>query len=200
MARRLGISETLFLNYPNHKLDGWPILEIRARLVFLFRLLTVDTVMVYDPTTLYERNPDHSVTTKAVETACWMPASEWGHAEHFKAGLTPHAPQEKHYFARGPQLVNRMVDIGPYIDQKVYANMANVTQGPVGDTGAQLRKLPLLGDHDETANPQYTKEFTLAYDRLRGQAHGLEYAEYFHHIPPDESDLDDYIGNHSVAL
>jgi hypothetical protein len=177
-------------------------------LIFLFRVLKVDTVVVYDPSVLYERNPDHNVTARAVETACWMAASEWDYPEHFKAGLKPHGPQEKYYFARGPQLVNRVVDIGPYFDQKVYANMANVTQGPAGDTGARLRKrlaaqgrkLPLLGDDDETANRQYTKEFALAYDRLRGQAHGLEYAEYFHYIPPDESDLDDYIRKHSVAL
>lgn len=208
MARRLGISETFFLNYPNHNMDGWPILEIRARLIFLFRLLKVDTVVVYDPSVLYERNPDHNVTAKAVETACWMAASEWDYPEHFKAGLEPHGPQEKYYFARGPQLVNRVVDIGAYIDQKVYANLANVTQGPAGDNGARLRrklaaqgrKLPLLGDDDETANRQYTKEFALAYDRLRGHAHGLEYAEYFHYIPPDESAVEDYLREHSVPL
>jgi LmbE family N-acetylglucosaminyl deacetylase len=208
MARRLGITETFFLNYPNHNMDGWSILEIRARLIFLFRLLKVDTVLAYDPSALYERNPDHRVTAKAVESACWMAASEWDYPEHFKAGLQPHAPQEKYYFARGPQLVNRVVDTGAYIDRKVDANMANVTQGPAGDNGARLRKklaaqgrkLPLLGDDDETANRQYTKEFALAYDRLRGQAHGLEYAEYFHYIPPDESNLDDYVRDHAVAL
>ena len=208
MARRLGITETYFLNYPNHNMDGWSILEIRARLIFLFRLLKVDTVIVYDPSMLYERNPDHTVTARAVESACWMAASKWDYPEHFKAGLTPHGPQEKYYFARGPQLVNRVVDTSAFIDQKVYANMANVTQGPAGDTGARLRRklaaegrrLPLLGDDDETANRQYTKQFALAYDRIRGQAHGLEYAEYFHYIPPDESDVEDYVRQHAVAL
>jgi LmbE family N-acetylglucosaminyl deacetylase len=42
-------------------MDGWPILEMRTRLVFLFRLLKVDTVVVFDPWSLYERNPDHYV-------------------------------------------------------------------------------------------------------------------------------------------
>jgi LmbE family N-acetylglucosaminyl deacetylase len=207
-ARRLGLKEAFFLNYPNHNMDGWPILEMRARLVFLFRLLKVDTVLVYDPAALYERNPDHYVTARAVESACWMASSEWDYPEHFKAGLKPHGPGEKYYFARGPQLVNRVVDIGPYIDQKVWVNMANVTQGPAGSQGARLRralaekgrKLPLLGDDDETANRQYTKTFALARDRLRGQAHGLEYAEYFHYIPPDESDMDEYVAKNSVPL
>ena len=208
MASRLGITETFFLNYPNHNMDGWPILEIRARLVFLFRLLKVDTVLVYDPSALYERNPDHNVTAKAVESACWMAASEWDYPEHFKAGLKPHGPQEKYYFARGPQLVNRVVDISAYMDKKVYANMANVTQGPAGDSGARLRKklaaqgrrLPILGNDDDTANRQYTKEFALARDRLRGRAHGLEYAEYFHYVPRDESDIEDYVEKHTVSL
>ena len=208
VARRLGISETYFLNYPNHNMDGWSILEIRARLIFLFRLLKVDTVIVYDPSTLYERNPDHTVTALAVDSACWMAGSPWDYPEHFKAGLEPHAPQEKYYFARGPQLVNRVVDISPYFEQKVFTNMANVTQGPAGDVGASLRKrlaaqgrkLPLLGDDDQTANRQYTKEFALANDSIRGRAYGLEYAEYFHHIPPDESDLEDYIRENSVPL
>jgi LmbE family N-acetylglucosaminyl deacetylase len=208
MARRLGIAEVFFLNYPNHNMDGWPILEIRARLVFLFRMFKVDTVLVYDPSALYERNPDHYVTARAVESACWMAASEWDYPEHFKAGLSPHAPQEKYYFARGPQLVNRVVDISAYIDQKAYANMANITQGPAGDNGARLRRklaaqgrrLPILGNDDDTANRHYAKEFALERDRVRGRPYGLEYAEYFHYIPRDESDLEDYIQKHAVPL
>ena len=208
MARRLGLKETFFLNYPNHNMDGWPILEMRARLVFLFRLLKVDTVVVYDPSALYERNPDHYVTARAVESAGWMARSEWDYPEHFKAGLTPHGPQEKYYFARGPQLVNRVVDISPYIDQKVWANVANVTQGPAGNNGAALRrklaaqgkKLPLLGNDDDSANRNYTKHFALARDRQRGQAHGLQYAEYFHYIPADQSDVDPYVTQNAVPL
>lgn len=207
-AQRLGLKEAFFLNYPNHNMDGWPILEMRARLVFLFRLLKVDTVLVYDPSMLYERNPDHYVTARAVESACWMANSEWDYPEHFKAGLTPHGPSDKYYFARGPQLVNRVVDIGPYIDKKVWVNLANVTQGPAGNQGARLRKalaekgrkLPLLGDDDDTANRQYTKTFALARDRLRAQAHGLQYVEYFHYIAPDESDVDEYVARNSVPL
>jgi LmbE family N-acetylglucosaminyl deacetylase len=206
VAKRLGLREAIFLNYPNHNMDGWPILEMRARLVFLFRALKVDTVLVYDPSALYERNPDHYVTARAVESACWMANSEWDYPEHFRVGLTAHGPKEKYYYARGPQLVNRVVDTSAYIDRKVWVNMANVTQGPAGSLGAKLRrdlaakgrKLPLLGDDDETANRQYTKQFALARDRTRGQAHGLEYAEYFHYIPPDESDVQEYVDKHSV--
>ena len=78
--------------------------EIRARLIFLFRLLKVDTVFSYDPWGHYEENPDHYVTAQAVEAACWMSGGHLDMPEHFAAGLKPHSVSEKYYFARGPQL------------------------------------------------------------------------------------------------
>ncbi|MCW5980006.1 MAG: PIG-L family deacetylase [Bryobacteraceae bacterium] len=208
VARRLGLKEALFLNYPNHNMDAWPLIEIRARLVFLFRAYKVDTVLVYDPSALYERNPDHYATARAVESACWMARSEWDYPEHFKVGLTPHGPQEKYYFARGPQLVNRVVDISDYMDGKVHANLANVTQGPAGNNGARFRrrladqgkKLPLLGDSDDAANRAYTRQFALDRDRIRGLKYGLAYAEVFHYIPPDDEPAEEYARRHAVPL
>jgi LmbE family N-acetylglucosaminyl deacetylase len=208
VARRLGLEEAIFLNYPNHNLDAWPIVEMRARLVFLFRAYKIDTVLVYDPSGLYERNPDHYVVARAVESAAWMARSSWDYPEHLKFGLTPHGPQEKYYFARGPQVFNRVVDISDFMDRKVEANVANVTQGPAGNNGAALRKrlaaqgkkLPLLGETDESANRAYTKQFALDIDRIRGRQYGLEYAELFHYIPADESSVDDYVSKNAVAL
>lgn len=208
VAKRLGCQDALFLNYPNHNFDAWPTVEIRARLIFLFRLLRVDTVLTYDPSALYEENPDHYVAAKAVESACWMAGSQWDYPEHFRAGLKPHAVTRKYYFARGPQLVNRVVDISKYMDQKVWANLANVTQGPAGNRGAALRerlaregkRLALLGDDNDTANRQYTKYFALSRDRARGQAYGVEFAEYFHYIGPDDSLEEEYIQKYSQPL
>jgi LmbE family N-acetylglucosaminyl deacetylase len=208
VAKRLGLKDSIFLNYPNHNMDAWPLIEIRARLVYLFRALKIDTVFVYDPSALYERNPDHYITARAVEWAAAISGTRWDYPEHFLSGLKPHAPRERYYFARGPQLVNRIVDISDFIDGKVWANLANVTQGPAGDTGARLRrrlasqgrKLPLLGDNDETANRNYTKHFALARDRVRGQAHGLQYAEYYHYIGPDQSDVEAYVEKNAIPL
>lgn len=208
VARRLGLEEVFFLNYPNHNMDGWSLLEMRARLIFIFRLMKVDTVLCYDPSALYERNPDHTVAAKAVESACWMSRSEWDYPEHFKAGLTPHGPKDEYYFARGPQLVNRVVDTSDYIDAKVHCNLANVTQGPAGDQGARLRRrladegrrLAILGDDDDSANRAYTKHIALRRDRLRGMAHGLSYAELFHYSPADDSYEEDYVRENAVPI
>lgn len=208
VAKRLGLKEAIFLNYPNHNMDAWPIIEIRARLTFLFRQFKVDTILVYDPSGLYERNPDHYVTARAVEWAAAISGASWDYPEFGYAGVKPHGVSERYYFSRGPQLVNRVVDISGYIDQKAYVNMANVTQGPAGDTGARLRRrlaaqgkrLPLLGNDDESANRQYTKFFALGRDRQQQQAHGLEWAEPFHYIGISESVEDAYIRQNAIPL
>ena len=207
-AKRLGLDQVFFLNYPNHNMDGWSVLEMRARLIFIFRLMKVDTVICYDPSALYERNPDHSVAAKAIESACWMARSQWDYPEHFQAGLTAHGPGDKYYFARGPQLVNRVVDTTDFIDAKIHCNLANVTQGPAGNNGARLRRelaargrrLPILGGDDDTANREYTKHIALRRDRLRGMHYGLEYAELFHYSPADDDYEAEYVRDHSVTI
>jgi hypothetical protein len=128
--------------------------------------------------------------------------------EHFEAGLQTHAVTEKYYFARGPQLVNRIVDIGSVIDAKVEVNLANVTQGPAGEEGARLRaqlaakrlRLPILGNDDETANRQYVKHIVLKDDAELGRKYGLQFAEPFHYISPKESMLDAYVKENAVPI
>ena len=117
----LGLKRAFDLSYRNHRMDDVARTELRGRLIFLFRLLKVDTVLSYDPWGHYEENPDHYVTAQAVEAACWMSGGNLDLPEHFAAGLKPHSVSEKYYFARGPQLVNRVVDIGPTLTAKVDA-------------------------------------------------------------------------------
>lgn len=208
VARRLGLKKVFDLNYRNHEFDAVGAAELRHRLIFIFRLMKVDTVICYDPWGLYEENPDHYVTARCVEAACWMAGGRWDLPEHFEAGIEPHAVKEKYYFARGPQQVNRVVDISSVFDRKVEVNLANVTQGPAGENGAALRKrlaeqklkLPILGDDDTTANRQYVKHIVLSEDAELGRRHGLAYAEAFHYIGPRPSMLDDYIKRQARPL
>jgi LmbE family N-acetylglucosaminyl deacetylase len=208
VGRRLGLNKAFDLHYRNHEFDAVAAAELRHRLIFIFRLMKVDTVICYDPWGHYEENPDHYVTARSVEAACWMAGGRWDLPEHFEAGLEPHAVREKYYFARGPQLVNRVVDISSVFDSKVGVNLANVTQGPAGENGSGLRKrlaeqklkLPILGDDDETANREYIKHIVLREDAELGRRYGLSYAEPFHYIGPRPSMLDDYIRQHAVPL
>jgi LmbE family N-acetylglucosaminyl deacetylase len=208
VARKMGLKKVYDLGYRNHMMDQALHNELRSRLIFIFRVMKVDTVICYDPWGHYEENPDHYVTAQAVEAACWMAGGKWDLPEHFDAGLMPHAVREKYYFARGPQLVNRVVDISSTIDHKVDTNVLNVTQGPAGENGAALRaslakqnlKLPLLGNDDETANRAYIKHMVLEHDAELGKKYGVKYAEAFHYIGPAQSRMDEYIKKNAVPL
>ncbi len=205
-VKLMGLKGNFSLNYGNHEMDAISKPEMRSRLIFLFRLLKVDTVICYDPWGTYEENPDHYVTAQCVEAACWMAGGDKDYPEHFAAGLKPHGVSEKYYFARGPQLVNRVVDIGSYVQQKIDGNLVNKTQGPAGNNGAQLRaslsgkhmRLPLLGNDDATANNEYIREFLLGPNRVVGKKYGLQYAEEFHYIGKPQDEVGDYVKKNAV--
>ena len=125
--------------------------------------------------------------------------------------------REKYYVGRafrGHNTINRVVDISSYIDVKVRANVAYKDKGAAGDAGLRLRgalakqgkKLPLLGDDDESANFNYVKHFLMGDNRLLGAQYGLEYAEAFHYIGPPASgpsprdNRQRYIDTHVVPL
>ena len=60
------------------------------------------------------------------------------------------------------------------------------------------RKLPLLGNDDETANREYIKQLVLAEDKEIGEKHGLRYAEPFHYIGPKQMSVDEYVEANAV--
>ena len=181
-------------------------------------MLKVDTIISYDPWGHYEENPDHYVTAMAVESARWMAGGRLDYPEHLEAGILPYGVKERYYFARGPQHVNRIVDISETIDTKVEANRVVVTQGPGGDVGSRLKTklqkegkyLPILGKSDEEANRNYIKNFVLDIDSYRirgvpsdkevGKEYGISWAERFHYIGPQESKLEKYIDENAKSL
>lgn len=200
-----GLKQAFDLGYRNHRLDDVARTEIRARLIFLFRLLKVDTVFSYDPWGHYEENPDHYVTAQAVEAACWMSGGHLDMPEHFAAGLKPHSVQEKYYFARGPQLVNRVVDIGPTLETKLSClrscrtMMTHMIEDLNASVAERNLRLPALAGDETAAIEEFTKVAVENRDRVVGGRYGLHYAEEFHYIGPDKS-LDEYISRNAVRL
>ena len=217
VARVLGLKKAYSLDYRNHRMDENNIQEIKMRLIFLFRLLKVDTLICYDPWSQYEENPDHYITAKAVEAARWMAGMPTDYPEQLEV-VEPHSVREMYYYARGPQIVNRVVDISKFIDIKVKSTIACKTQGPGGDNGALLRKsladrgkkLSLLGNDDETANFNYIKEFVMDIDSVywrgipsdkeTGIKFVLTWAECFHYIGPASSVIGGYVEQNAVSL
>ncbi len=211
VARAMGCEGHFDLNYSNHRMADVSLNEIICRLIFLIRLLKVDTVICWDPWAHDEENPDHYVLAKAVEAACWMAGREHDYPEQLAAGLQPKEVQDKYYFARRPE-ITRVVDISQQIERKVDANRANQAKGPGGHLGSRLRaelakrnqRLPLLGADDVTADRNYIKEFVVTRDRDLGRQYGVEYAEAFHYIAPGAAGADrdplvtTYVQQHAV--
>jgi hypothetical protein len=134
--------------------------------------------------------------------------------EHYRAGLKPARVREKYYHPRSPNghnLTNRIVDISSYIDTKVRGNVANKGKGPAGEAGSRVRReltkkgkrLPLLGNDDETANFQYVKHFLMEDWKTLGSRFGVGYAEAFRYIGPEpryNENIRKYIDQHAVGV
>jgi LmbE family N-acetylglucosaminyl deacetylase len=201
LGKVFGCKQVFDLNYNNHMMDNIARSELRQRFIFLYRLLKVDTIISYDPWGHYEENPDHYVTAACVEAAAWMAGGTKDYPEHFAAGLKPHGVREKYYFSRFQQRVNRVVDISSTLERKIDVNIENKAQGPAGENGALLRrrmdregkKLALLGANETEANRNYIREFVLRRDREIGQRYGLEWAEQYHYIGPEENRVERHI-------
>jgi LmbE family N-acetylglucosaminyl deacetylase len=201
-VKTAGLKKSFDLSYRNHRMDDVSRTELRGRLIFLFRLLKVDTVLSYDPWGHYEENPDHYVTAQAVEAACWMASGRLDFPEHFEAGLHPHAVSEKYYFARGPQLVNRVVDISPFLPQKVAliqsceTMMVHMVKDLNDGLADRRMRLPALTGNIDAAVNEFIQTAFVARDHNVGSKYKLDYAEEFHYIGPDKS-LDDYIARNA---
>lgn len=57
ISKVLGVERTFDLNYNNHMMDNIARSELRARFIFLFRLLKADIVVTYDPWGAYKKIP-----------------------------------------------------------------------------------------------------------------------------------------------
>jgi LmbE family N-acetylglucosaminyl deacetylase len=211
MAKALGITDVFDLYYRNHDMNSISTLEFRSRLVFIFRLLKVDTVITFNPWGHGEENPDHWVTGRAAEEACWMSGMGNDYPEHREAGLQPHEVLERYYFVGRPgQPYNRVVDIGSYIEKKIDAMIECRSQGG-GNSGSLLRarlakegkRLPLLGNDDRTSDREYVRQFMLKDELHNGREHGLKYAECFYSIdsrtPAGKSEVEKYIEKNAVT-
>src|SRR5262249_2799632 len=87
VARALGLKKVFDLNYSNHRMADVSQNELQCRLIFLIRLLKVDTVVCWDPWAHDEENPDHTQIARGIQAACWMAGRAHDYPQKFAAGL-----------------------------------------------------------------------------------------------------------------
>src|SRR5438309_11317675 len=116
VARVLGLKRVFNLNYGNHRMGDVSQNELQCRLIFLVRLLKVDTVVCWDPWAHDEENPDHVQIARGMEAACWLAGRAHDDPAPLAAGLPVHAVPDESYYARRPQ-INRVVDVSGVVDQ-----------------------------------------------------------------------------------
>ena len=211
MAEALGFKDVFDLYYRSHFMDTIAAVEIQSRLVLLFRMLKVDTVISFNPSAQGDYDSDHMVTAHAVQEAAWMAGQDHDFPEHFEAGFQPHAVLERYYMCATPgQPFNRVVDISSQIDRKIEAIAQCKSQGG-GNGGSLLRarlererkRLAILGDDDRTADREYIRQFLLDDSREAGKRYNLAYAERFYYVDlrqPSGSKVDEYVEKHAVRL
>jgi len=197
IANFYGMKGSFELLMPHHQMDSVGIQDLKQRFIFLFRFLKVDTIISMDPWGIYEENPDHYVTGRAVEAARWIAGTN-DYPEHFAAGIGRYTPRERYYYSRQGQTDNLIVDISNYIDKKIEVNMLNLAKGPAGSSGVKLRerlakegkKLDILEGDDHKANFNYIKNFLFRGDKRLGEKYGFEWAEGYHYMADIPSDND----------
>lgn len=170
----LGLAKLYTFDYQNHYLGPSELIELRHRLITLFRHLRVDTVISYDPWGHYEENPDHVITAQAVEAACWMAGRRRDLPELEDLGLLPQPVRDKYYVARGPQLSNVVVDISLASERKRAAVAMHRT--PMHN---MWRTHLDLHPHDNVGYDEFVA--TRVVDDAGG-AYGFEHVELFHRI------------------
>jgi LmbE family N-acetylglucosaminyl deacetylase len=211
MAQALGFKDVIDLYYRSHFMDAIAAVEIQSRLVLLFRMLKVDTVITFNPSAQGDDDSDHTVTAHAVEEAALMAGQDHDFPEHFEAGFQAHPVLERYYMCAKPgQPFNRVVDITSQIDRKIEAIAQCKSQGG-GNSGSLLRarlkdeqkRLAILGDDDRTADREYIRQFLLDDNREAGKPYNLAYAERFYYIDqrqPSKTKVDEYVEKHAVRL
>ncbi|MEA2512200.1 MAG: hypothetical protein QOF33_3040 [Thermomicrobiales bacterium] len=166
-AAILGVKEVIFLGRP----DGMLVadLELRRDVVRVIRQLKPTTVVCGDPTVFwyapwYINHPDHRAAAEVVLAALYPAAGNRNYFPELLAeGFEPHKIKEL-YISGSPQ-ADTFIDITPYMDRKITALRAHVSQ---------------MGDW----NPEEPIREWAARDGKRADP-PLEYAEDFLYFTPE---------------
>ncbi len=186
-ARVLGKKDVIFLDYPDGMLSDYPLNELREKFIRLIRELRPRIVFTFDPWAPFEPHPDHRAVSMAAVEAVGFAHMPLFHPEHIENGLKPHLVAEQYFFAKAPLHANKVVDITDYIDKKVEALCAHVSQMKltIDDLKMSLEDASLTPEVLKMLDrDNYRPAIELmvkAYAQEVGKKAGYQYGEEFRH-------------------
>lgn len=120
-AAVLGAEPPVLLGFPDMELDTLRPGVLRQQFVRAIRQVRPDVVFAEDPYALYEPHPDHRAVAWAATEAINCSKLPLAYPQHLAEGLQPHSVREKYFYGETLPGANRVVDITPFIDQKLAA-------------------------------------------------------------------------------
>lgn len=162
-AKTIGVSEVIFLGYPDGETYNTP--DLRRDITQQIRLHRPEIVITHDPTAriisnAYLNHPDHrAVGDTVLDTIYPIARDRLNYPEHEAQGLEPHKVLD--VFLSGSERPNLWVDIGATMDTKIAALKKHISQF---DDMAKLEKR------------------VRAFARNRAQKVSFEYAEIFRRV------------------
>ena len=135
-AKALGVSDCVFLGYPDGFVEDTP--ELRGMLVREIRRFRPDVIVTWDPYRAGHNHRDHRLTGQAALDAAYpLSRSPLYYPEQIEEGLQPHRASEA--LLAGTDRPNYHVDVSDYFNAKIKALRAHKSQ--MGRYGmAQIRK------------------------------------------------------------
>jgi LmbE family N-acetylglucosaminyl deacetylase len=163
-AKVLGVSEVIFLGYPDGGLEDTA--EFRGKLVRLLRKYRPDVVITHDPKLRYMGHRDHRIAgIVAMDAIFPYSRDHLFYPEHKAEGLLPHKVKEVYF--TGTEDPDIFIDISETFETKVKAISCHVSQ--VGERSKDWEN--------------WVKQMAQRSAAV-GKSHGLALAEAFRKIEP----------------
>ncbi len=163
-AKVLGVSEVIFLGYPDGGLEDTA--EFRGKLVRLLRKYHPDAVITHDPKLRYMGHRDHRIAGLVAMDAIFPYSRDHlFYPEHKAEGLLSHKVKEVYF--TGSEDPDVFIDISETFKTKAKAISCHVSQ---------------VGDHSQDWE-NWVKQMAQRMAAV-GKSHGMEYAEAFRKIEP----------------
>ena len=158
-AEVLGISEVVFLRYPDQDLEDSS--EFREKIVRQVRLHRPETVLTVDPARRYIRHRDHYLAGRVTLDAVFPYARDHlAYPEHLREGLEPHIVREVYLW--GSEDPDTYLDVTDTFETKLKALRCHASQV---ERGWELREVRARTRYEEVGK-RIGVPFAEAFKRL----------------------------------